>query len=435
MLMINHNKGSIYLAKFIDFFLLSIGIFNWLLISETEFHIYISSILMLSSCLLLVYKSRNNKCLLLFFVFFAYVNTSVIFSDILKVSVSLVENTLSWQSELRESIYNSILIDGFVVFITFLNFLLPTVFFKKAELVSCIPIQKKNNILIFSTLYLMCVIFWLVGYQTGRGDTYESVTSPLYEYILVIFPLLWYYAGTNKIKNYLLFVFVFLYVAKALSMGDRSSAIPMLILIFLICPIKLNLKRAVFSIFVGVLLINFIAIYRLDYNALNISEIITNELVKKSFTSDTVSQSYYTAVSIFSARDHYDMPIRYFGNFILGVLFGGWVPGADVINLSFKIHFNRAGGFYFSWFYFWFGFLGIFISALILSLIIKTFSQSLNSMMRLYQILLVVFFIRWYVYTPFVLFRSVLFIFGLLIIIASVVEFITKGKVGYLSQR
>jgi len=325
-------------------------------------------------------------------VLFLYVNVSFIFSDILELSISLGENTLSWQSELRQSNYITILIDGFVIFITFLNFLLSNSFFKKSELVSSKPIQKKDNIIIFNTLYLMCVFFWLVGYQDNRGSSYQSVTSPLYEYILVIFPLLWLYSGQSKIKDYLLIILAVLYVVKALFMGDRSSAIPMLILLFLISPFKLNLKRAALIIFTGMLLVNFISIYRLDYTGLNVIDIITNDLINKSLTSDTVSQSFYTAISIFSAHDHYSMPIQYFGNFLLGVLVGGSFPGADVINLSFDVHFNRAGGFYFSWFYFWFGFIGVIVAAFVLSYLIRIFSLSTNPFLKLYQILLVVFF-------------------------------------------
>jgi len=340
--------------------------------------------------------------------------------------MNLGSNTLLWQEEIRSSGYVSILIDAIVVFIAFFSFLLPISVFRKSAGIAKLSIQKKDNFIIFYTLYFLSIFFWLNGYGESRGATYESVTKPIYEYCLVIFPLMWFYSGKSNLNKGLLVFYVVIYVAKALMMGDRSSAIPMLILVFLLSPFKLNLIRVSAIIFLGITFTNLISIYRLDFDGGDVYEKVYYLMANRSFTSDTVSQSFYTAITIFAASDQYEMPIKYFGNFILGVFLGGSTPNADVINLSGEFYFNRAGGFYFSWFYFWFGFFGIFISAFILASVIRYCSNAKNYAARLYQIMIIVFFIRWYVYTPFVLFRSVFFVFGVLLIIAAIVEYLFK---------
>ena len=420
------NKASSYIFGFIDSLLLIMAFSNWIFLSGKECHRSVSSYLIISITLFLLYKSRVNRNLLLLFSMFAYINISYVFSDILGIGMNLGSNTLLWQEEIRSSGYVSILIDAIVVFIAFFSFLLPISVFRKSAGIAKLSIQKKDNFIIFYTLYFLSIFFWLNGYGESRGATYESVTKPIYEYCLVIFPLMWFYSGKSNLNKGLLVFYVVIYVAKALMMGDRSSAIPMLILVFLLSPFKLNLIRVSAIIFLGITFTNLISIYRLDFDGGDVYEKVYYLMANRSFTSDTVSQSFYTAITIFAASDQYEMPIKYFGNFILGVFLGGSTPNADVINLSGEFYFNRAGGFYFSWFYFWFGFFGIFISAFILASVIRYCSNAKNYAARLYQIMIIVFFIRWYVYTPFVLFRSVFFVFGVLLIIAAIVEYLFK---------
>jgi hypothetical protein len=421
------NKTTIYLFGLIDLIILFIAFSNWIFLSGMDCHRSSSSFLIIFSSLFLLFKSKDSRNLLLLFSMYAYINISFVFSDILGIGMNLGSNTLLWQDEIRSSRYVSILINAIVMFTASLSFLLPISFFKKSADVSVLSIQKKDNYLIFYTLYFISIFFWFNGYGESRGSTYESVTKPIYEYCLVIFPLMWFYSGRGLINKLLLLFYVIIYVVQALKMGDRSSAIPMLILVFLLSPFKLNLIRVTAIIFSGLIFSNLISIYRLDFDGGDVFEKIYYLLSNRSFTSDTVSQSFYTAITIFAASEQYEMPMKYFGNFILGIFLGGSTPDADVINLSGEFYFNRAGGFYFSWFYFWFGFFGIFISAFILAFVISYCSKSKSDFARLYQIVIIVFFIRWYVYTPFVFFRSVLFVFGVLVIIAVFVEYLYKS--------
>lgn len=407
-----------------DFFIFLLA----LLISLFDFFsASVCSILIIISSLRLLLKSRGDKCLLLLFSLYFYINSSFVLSDILQLKISLGDDSLIWQESIRHSGYSSSLVIYITLFTTSFNFLLTKSFFTKAELSSDIEIYKKHNPIVFYSLYFVSLVFWFFGYSSERGHTYDSVTFPFYEYCLVIFPVMWFYSGKGRLNNFLLWVFVVLYVAQSLLRGDRSSAFPMLILIFLLSNININLLKVFVVLFLGLVLNSFVAIYRIDFSSQSLLEVLSILPSNINLTSDTVSQSYYTALSIFAAADKYDYTAHYFLNFLIGIVIGGGYQGADVINLSYEYYMNKAGGFYFSWFYFWFGFSGFIIASVILSLIFRFIFISPSPYAKLFKFTLIVFFIRWYVYTPFVLFRSVLFVLSVLLITSFVVNYFTRS--------
>lgn len=418
-----YRKLELVISSVLDVLLFILAIVSTFFLSVSSFF---DALLIIVSSIHLCIKSREHRSLLLLFSLYAYMNISLSFSDILGIGMRLGDVTLAWQENIRSSSYKGGLVKYIVLFTTFLSLLLSRRFFINASAYSIVPLVRKDNALIFYGLYGISLLFWIFGYSESRSGTYESVTRPIYEYCLAIFPLMWFYSGSNRMRQFLLIAFIIIYVAQSLMRGDRSSAFPMLILAFLISQWRLNLFRVAIVIVAGLLLSNLVGLYRLDFTNEDVFELSYKILSEKSFTSDTVSQSFYTAITIFAAKDLYDETSSYFGNFLVGVVLGGWYPGADVINLAGDVYLNKAGGFYFSWFYFWFGMIGAFIAALVLAMIIRGMSLGTSYIGRLYQMVFVVFFIRWYVYTPFVLFRSVLFVFGVLLVIAFVVDSYTR---------
>lgn len=375
-----------------------------------------------------IYKVRFNSDLLILFGLIAYVNISVSLGDLLQISQVLGEESLVWQKSIRDSHYNVIGAKSLLLIMSILNVIINKLNLSNISSKALAPLEKKNNKYIFIVGYCVLLIFWLFGYSSSIGGTYHSNTRTIYEYSLLIFIVVWFYSGNSKIKKYLLYLFALLYILQSLYRGDRSSAFPMVVALVLIHNYKLSVKSLVLLAFGGIFASNLVSAYRIAFSFTELKNIFFDKYGMTAFLSDTVSQSYYTGISIVNTHDLIPSTIFYFLNFLGGILFGGSFPNADVGAVSYNYLLNKGGGFYFSWFYFWFGFTGVILGGIFLGIVIKKFFWSDNNYMKLYKICLIVMTFRWYLYTPFVLFRSVLFIFSILLLITFIVEKVTTKK-------
>lgn len=383
-------------------------------------------VMLLIGTFYLLYKSRKSSQLLIFFGLITYVNVSVAFGDLLQVKDTLEYESLVWQMSLRNSEFNVLAAKSLLLVMSVLNLFLNSKFIKKIEVNR--KIERKDNKYIFFGGLIVLLIFWFFGYGGSMGNTYESNTRTIYEYSILVFIAVWFYSGESKTRQYLLYLFVFLYVVQSLIRGDRSSAFPMLIALILVKNYKINLKYLLLLAFSGITVSNIVSAYRLSFSINDFLNVFMTKYGLSSLLSDTVSQSYYTGISIMFSGDLITNSSKYFPNFLAGIVFGGGFENADVGAISYNYAINKGGGFFFSWFYFWFGMLGVLAGAIFLGYLLRLFFISNNNYLKLYTVCLISMTLRWYLYTPFVLFRTVLFIFTVLLLVCFMIEKLTLRK-------
>lgn len=391
---------------------------------------YIISFWILILSLKMLIKARNNSYLIILFGIISYVNISVVVSEIIGLATALTINTLSWQNNIRSSDKWLLGAKSLIIMLSVLNNFFDTDFFtltKKKEF----KIELKDNSIIFYTGYVIVLIIWLFfGYASSIGSNYSSDTSTLYEYCLIIVPILWLYSGDQIRKKVLIAIFILLYSGKSMLHGDRSSMLPMIIFSYFIffTNVKLSIRSIIILAIFGIIISNIISVYR-TLGTLEVSSITSNLITQygPSFlTSDTVSQSYYTSVVVQLSYYQVENKIIYFIDFIIGIIFGGSYGKADVSKIVSTLYTNKYGGFYYSWFYFWFGNFGVFWGSIVLGYILRIIYIKNSSYLNILKVIVIIFSIRWYVYTPFVFFRSVLFVYSVLYFLCWVFNLISK---------
>lgn len=410
--------------KKIQWFDLLISIIIWFFLSYIENINENKKIIGIFLILLSFYqlwKVRYNKELLLLFGLIAYINLSVSLGDLLEINSVLGVETLSWQKNIRESKAN---ITGAKCLLLLMSILNLFVTGKKLKIknINKIIVTKKNS-LIFILGYILLVIFWYYGYTNTMGETYHSNTRAIYEYCVPLYIVVYYYAGEEKLFKKGLLVYSYIYIGQAIIRGDRSSAVPMILLLLLLSKYKVDLKRVLCLSMGGILFANLVSAWRISYSFSELLKIYKEKYGLGSLVSDTVSQSYYTAISIISTKEVLNNTWKYFEDFLGGIIFGGSFKNADIGRVSNEYFLNKGGGMYFSWFYFWGGMTGVVLGSIFLGLLIKYVCIEKNGVqVNLIKICIIVMSFRWYLYTSFVLFRSVLFIFVLLLLSAKLAD-------------
>lgn len=272
-------------------------------------------------------------------------------------------------------------------------------------------------------VYQLAPVFFWIGYFfllyilifcfDRSVDSYTSGNSPLYEYSVLIYFCIWQYKPKEAIYKWFLLLFSFLYILQGLIFGDRSSAVPMLLLLYiLIMPHIRTYLLWIFS-FGGILGANIIGIYRRTFS---IERHLFDIVVSRALYVDSIAYSFYAGIQIIRAStiSAYEK-METFKEWLISLFLGsgGGRSQYNVVKYIMTIsgdYFNRGGGMSSSYFYFWFGFLGDLISGLLMGFIIgKIFSKS-TTFYPLMQLAIIVFALRWYVYFPNVFFRTCLIV-------------------------
>ncbi len=289
----------------------------------------------------------------------------------------------------------------------------------------------KNNPIISYTGIVAMFIILVAGYGNELYSTssYISNDNPFIEYSILIYAVVWMFSGKNKIIFFFLSLYAFIYVAYSLLLGDRSASFLMLLLYYLLFfnRIKLSMGKIVILAILAIGLSNVVAETR-DGEIDSISEVISNSF-ERGLYSDTVSYSYYATITI-SAAHHIDDTQTYFYGYLKTIIFGG--GSSEYGNLAKYVSdnylYNVGGGLYTSYFYFGFGFFGVFLGALILGMILKKVYSNNGYFSLLFQLLIPVLSIRWYLYGPTTFYRSIFLIGGVLLLVCFIVDKLTKEQ-------
>ncbi|ARI76259.1 hypothetical protein [Halobacillus mangrovi] len=424
-------KISYILLNFIDFCLFIISILTVLLITNKENNLPIVGIVIIGFSLYLCFKVRNNQKLLFLFAIIGFINISIGFSDgILKGM-----HVAPWQIELRESVYNLYTAKSIILFSSIVNLFLSYSWInEKAVSLSTAEINRKNNPIIAYVGLLVIYIIILAGYDvnTLAGDSYVSNSNPLIEYAIVIFAVIWLYSNNNVIANTLLRFYAFLYVLYSLSFGDRSAAFLMILLYYLLYigkKQKLSIKKIVLLALFAITLSNLIAVYRAN-PYLDLFSLIT-DTIQRGVYSDTVSYSYYASITITAAYHISDtfLPFaEYLKSWIVGGSNSEFSNLANYIKENYNLLYNVGGGLYTSYFYFGFGYLGVIFGSVLLGGVLRIVYSYNNYLTIFYQILIPVLSVRWYLYGPTSLYRSIFIVSTVLLLTCFIFDRIVRNK-------
>lgn len=366
--------------------------------------------------ILVSFKARRSRNLLFLSMIILFINLSFGFVDLIGKGLSVAD----WQMSLRLTAYNVHTGKSILLFMSIINMFI----IHPGPKIAQVSIERKRNVIISSVglLFLFIILFLGYGESVRKSAGYASNRNPFYEYSIVIYLVVWFFSKNLKLNVILLRIHSILYVVQSLFYGDRSAAFLMVILVALLEIRRISIRKlSIFSI-IAVLLSNFIAINR-NYGHLETPEKL-KQMLERGLYSDTVSYAYYSSITITALHDYSDdgQNEALFIEFLKSVFRGttnAAVPSLTVyIRENFGDLFNRGGGIYSSHFFAYFGYAGVVVSAIILGLILRSVYYRSSPVAQLYQVLIVTFSIRWYLYNPIALYRSVLFIFSLLLFLS-----------------
>lgn len=269
-----------------------------------------------------------------------------------------------------------------------------------------------KNVIILLSVLLFIFIF---GINRTRGDSYMPNITPIYEYSYIFFLFAFYYAGKNKILRNILLFFAALFILQDLYLGGRVSSLQLTIVILIqVFPKIINGQNILLGSGIGLMLMNVIAIYRVQFNTENISiKYIVTQLIKNFGVLDTAYYAYYSSITHFVLKEQISFSNRitnfigFLGN-IIGIDIRGYMVLSPLANRNGYV--NMGGGWYFSYFAYWMGVVGVIVSSLLLVSILNYLNKRKSSQIlpALLIIIICASSFRWYLYTPLAFYRNIL---------------------------
>ncbi|KYP20850.1 hypothetical protein [Streptococcus parauberis] len=412
-------------SKLIDFLNWTVVMYSFLLTNQysKSMAVFLGVLLLIASIQLTI-KYKDDKFYVLLFSIILYVNLSLFFGDIVNSGKTVLQSSsLAWQIY-RGTNFEIIFLKYLAVFLTSLNLLSGYYQFSPEK----DNLKNRENIFVFIIGITFLIIALLKGYSTHTGGSYESNATPIYEYAVLVFLLTWFYSGQKFWRHVVLLIYSVFYISQAFLQGDRSSAFPMVVMILLLYFKRLELWKIIVSTFMGVILSNILSVYRESYS---IENFLKNYILKYgafNLASDTVSMSYYTGISMQAVKEMLGNTSHYFKDFLIGIFAGGSFRNADVIQFSKLYAINKGGGLVVGNFAFWFDLFGVLVLSLFVSYVINKVGSSKYDFQKVWKIYITVTVFRWYLYTSFVFFRSVCFIFPVLYFLFDFIDSISKRE-------
>lgn len=413
---------------FINFFIAVVNLSVILMHQNTSNRQVLIPLLIIITSGFLAVRVKESKTLFFLISIITYLN----------VSIAVLDGFLGgeifrfYQMELRASIYNLTYMKSILLNITIFSLLLTPNIVKRSAMVnvSINNIKRKSNLVIFIGGIALIILFIVFGYEQNEYETFRASARTIYEYAILLFVIVWYYSGKIRVANVLLAGLAILYIAQGLYYGDRSSSLVMIVLLMMVLIKKIQFKKMVIYALFGIVLANAIAVYR-NLSSFNFSYIIKESLNNGvlSVFSDTASASYYTGVAIIATKELVtNSKLEYILQFLVSLIVGSSseaLRDANVTLVAFDYFHVGGGGLYSSYFYFWGGYFGVIIGSVLLGIIVRIVFTSGKTPYILLQYYLTVMAFRWYLYTPYTLFRTTLLMFVLLYLITIFIHKLT----------
>lgn len=286
----------------------------------------------------------------------------------------------------------------------------------------------KNNglisLLCLFIVLLICVFSFSGGVSEGE---YTSNDNPLFEYALFFFVLAWYYSGNHYILKMLWILCCLLYLITALTAADRSSAFMLLIVIALYYIKVIKLSRVFLLGFFGVLVANFIDLYR---NGMGTTAYALLGRGLQTVFSDTVGHACYTSLTIYYYESVINNQLEIFISWLITLFSGSLFVDRESVHLPMlatRYYMNGGGGFFQPYFFFFFKYVGVALGTLLVSyLIILVNKSKTNNYFILLRYIIPAMSLRWYLYGPTTLFRACFIMFFVIFLLVDGLDKILK---------
>lgn len=372
---------------------------------------FLGIILILISAFMVV-ELRDKENLNFLFTILMVCNFAISFSNYL-----LYKNyTFSWQNNIAGTDHHVILAKSFLIFYLMMCCTVIMTIKRKEKYTfdSSIGDGIKKNTIVFYGGFIVLLLLLIFGFDRTKVDGYIPASNALYEYAIVIYLFVWVMSPNKKKYRDALIAYAVFYILQGLIFGDRSSAFPMIILVYILIQKKnINSLNLCGLSILGVFGANLIGIIR---SGVSDGENIVVSVFNRLLYVDSISYSFYSGIQIIRARSVTDNLMEHLFLWIK-TLFTGKSGKADLAMFVAEYssdYFNRGGGTACAYFYFWGQYIGVVLGGIIVGLFIGKIFKRSKGIYNIFQVLIIVFSLRWYVYFPSVLFRSCLVIPGIL---------------------
>ena len=363
----------------------------------------------------MLFKCRKNRLLSYMMVVIATVNISISANDFIRLG----EGISAWQSaRMRMTSTNVLMAQCLFLFTAVFNlFLNGDLCEEQDDIAEIYDARMQQNIVAYACFAVLAAILAygvISEVRTRTVSEYASVSTPIYEYSVLLYILAWLTAKDNKWLNVFLDIYALAFIGIFLFIGDRSSA--SMYMIFLLVTKykgKVSFSRLIGVAVGGLLVFNSIAIFRTS----GLTDLGTffQALLERGLYTDTASWAYYTSITVVAAARSFNQPMVLHLGFLKSLIgFSNAYASLQVFARNYRpyLYFNRGGSIFPAYFMAWMGFGGVVLGGIIVGLIIRRlFSSSVSGIRLYYKFLLIVFVIRWYVYSPTNMFRSI-FVLG-----------------------
>lgn len=356
-----------------------------------------------------VFKVRKNWLLLIIFGFIFYSNISIVLANYFGYANNIFT---SFSNDMRSVLGINLLFFTSVC----LYCVLPNHIIKNNTL-SIYSTSKKSD-LIFLLIIIVLIFIFFNGFTKPSIAGGRGATSTLYEYSIVFF-IIGYAYGEEKYKKIIISLILFLYVIQDMIYGGRGSALQLILIFFIvICSNKIDYKKAIPIIFIGMIIFTGIGNYRASFD-FSINQIckVFNSLLETGFVNDTSYSAYYTSLTFLKVKEFVGVQTQLYllFQFILYIFLGSKIVDSNLAVYTRQYYVHYYGGVLPLYMYFYLGILGIMFIVLYLKFWIKKMNESSKKVSHLQRCLCIYISAcvpRWYLYSPSSLFRGVLiFIF------------------------
>ncbi|MFB2651856.1 hypothetical protein [Shewanella seohaensis] len=280
----------------------------------------------------------------------------------------------------------------------------------------------RSNKLVFYVSLIPCVLSVYYGISgsslldSGYG-TGNSEKSPLHEYfvIFIFFPLV-FKEINNKLHELIIFLIVFVYSFKTIIYGGRIEVLQAGLLY---CYLTYNYLKDISKVKLYTLVfLMFFVMSALGAIRGSFYQIISNpevfEILKIIFLSDSSSpyllttsgDVYYASMRMLGMIDigilDFETRIVSFFSFLFNVFlsFSPLKANANLAAFNSDVFPVGGGGLISAYFYVWLSYFGVILSSAFIGYSIKLFHGNSGVFIRIYGLMLLVTFPRWWGYTP-----------------------------------
>lgn len=363
---------------------------------------------------ILIYTLRKNIPLFIFSIFISFYTIALIPYFYLNYQISFFDkfNTLSLYSQTLK--VHSLFLTSFLFFIPKNNF--------NNDYLEYLRLNNKQNNFIFYFFYFLCIISMIKGmsgvnlFESGQYSGDLVLKSSFYEYFILFFLIAFYFSSRKSLHLLLLIIIYLFYCFKTLLYGGRIEIVQISIMFFLIYTVTNKIKVSKFKILIFLLFFYYFNI--IVSNVRNNPENLINKeyievLNPLSFINSGNKVIYSNEGEVFHSS------VRFIGMIETDVLplkdrlvsimtfpFSVFVPtnvlppSASLISYKQDEVTSGGGGLISAYFFVWFSWLGPILIGFFLIKIFSKIQYSKSVYYKLYGIMILSTFPRWYSYNP-----------------------------------